>query len=309
MSFRLFIYYCALCGGWAAFFGWAFGLIAAPSVFSHPLWAAAFKGMWAGLLIALALGLVDALWNLSLRQITQISLRVGVAVLIGLVGGFAGGFVGQWLWGATGWSLFFVAGWTLVGLLIGGSVGVYEVLVSADRPQERTGALKKMLKGLLGGTAGGLLGGLLALLMRTLWSDLFHDKDPEALWSPTALGLVALGLCIGLLVGLAQVILKEAWVKVEAGFRAGRELILSRERTTVGRAEFCDLGLFGDPGVAKHHATLVLANNRYYLEDAHAPGGTFVNDQPVTGRVPLKSGDLIRVGQSLLRFRERPRRT
>ena len=25
MSFRLFIYYCALCGGWAAFFGWMLG--------------------------------------------------------------------------------------------------------------------------------------------------------------------------------------------------------------------------------------------------------------------------------------------
>ena len=33
--------------------------------------------------------------------------------------------------------------------------------------------------------------------------------------SDLAIGLVILGLCIGLLIGLAQVILKEAWVKVE----------------------------------------------------------------------------------------------
>ena len=32
------------------------------------------------------------------------------------------------------------------------------------------------------------------------------------------------------MIGLAQVILKEAWIKVDAGFRAGRELILHRGR-------------------------------------------------------------------------------
>ena len=34
----------------------------------------------------------------------------------------------------------------------------------------------------------------------------------------TGSGLVILGLCIGLLIGLAQVFLKEAWLKVESGF-------------------------------------------------------------------------------------------
>ena len=60
------------------------------------------------------------------------------------------------------------------------------------------------------------------------------------------MGFVALGMCIGLLIGLAQVILKEAWVRVEAGFRAGREMILSKPEVTIGRAESCDIGLFGD---------------------------------------------------------------
>jgi hypothetical protein len=308
MSFRLFIYYCALCGGWAGFLGWALGLFASPDVAAHPVLADAFRGMWAGLLIALALGLVDALWNLSLRNLGQIILRVGVAVLVGLVGGFLGGMIAQWLLGLTGLTVFFVLGWTLVGLLVGGSIAVFEVLASADRPGERSGAVRKMTNGLIGGTAGGLLGGFLALLLRGALAGVFHDRDPASLWSPTATGLVALGLCIGLLIGLAQVILKEAWIRVEAGFRAGRELILSRERTTVGRAESCDVGLFGDPAVEKFHANIILADNRYHVEDARTPGGTFLNDQPVAGRTPLRSGDLIRVGRSLLRFRERQKR-
>ena len=33
-----------------------------------------------------------------------------------------------------------------------------------------------------------------------------------------------------------------------------------------------------------------MTGNRYFLEDAKTPGGTFVNDEPVRGRVPLQVG-------------------
>jgi hypothetical protein len=308
MSFRLFIYYCALCGGWAAFLGWIAGRLLSPSAES-PVASAMVRGMWLGLLIALGLGLVDALWNLSLRRVGLVVARVGVAVLVGALGGLVGGMIGQLLFGATHWSVFFVFGWTLTGLLIGASIGVFEVLVSLGHKQDLVGAGKKILKSLVGGTVGGILGGVLSLLLSAAWAGIFKGRETGTLWSPTAMGFVALGMCIGLLIGLAQVILKEAWVKVEAGFRAGREMILSKERTSVGRAEACDIGLFGDPAVEKVHANIILAGNRYYLEDVNTPTGTFVNDQPIAGRTPLKSGDLIRVGRNVLRFNERQKRT
>ena len=160
------------------------------------------------------------------------------------------------------------------------------------------------MKCLIGGTAGGILGGILAMLLKMGWESALSDRSADAL-SPTAMGFVALGMCIGLLVGLAQVILKEAWIRVEAGFRSGREMILAKERTTIGRAESCDIGLFGDNTIEKLHASILQAGNRYYVEDASTPVGTFVNDQPVRGRMQLSSGDLIRVGKSLLRFNER----
>jgi hypothetical protein len=308
MSFRLFIYYCALCGGWAAFLGWCVGkpLGLAPDPDVHAILSAAVKGMWLGLLVALGLSLVDALWNLSLKRFAEIGMRVGVALLVGAVGGLFGGLVGQWLLSI--WAPFYVFGWTLTGCLIGASIGVFEVLASLVNNKDVLGAQKKIIKSLIGGTVGGVLGGILSLLLRSAWVAIIK-KDENALWSPTATGFVALGMCIGLLIGLAQVILKEAWIKVEAGFRAGREMILSKEKTTVGRAEACDIGLFGDPAVEKLHAQIVLAGNRYYLEDANTPAGTFINDQPVRGRMPLSSGDLIRVGKSQLRFRERQKRT
>jgi hypothetical protein len=302
MSFRLFIYYCALCGGWAALVGWAVGLVLSPS---NALGMVGIKGMWLGMFIALGLGLVDALWNLSLTQFHVIAMRVGVAVLVGCVAGLLGGVVGQLLFGLLKMKLFYIFGWTITGLLVGTSVGVFEVLASVVQQQNYSGSVKKMVKGLIGGTAGGLLGGVLSLVLNLGFELLFSSKEQSSLWSPSAWGFVALGMCIGLLIGLAQIILMEAWVKVESGKRAGREMILTRERTTIGRAESCDIGLFGDNQIEKLHAIILQAGNRYYVEDEHSPTGTYVNEAPVQGRVVLKSGDKIRVGASVLCFRER----
>src|SRR5689334_11367972 len=111
MSFRLFIYYCALCGGWAAFVGWALGAPMAPG---EEIKRAGVKGMFLGMFVALGLSMVDALWNLSVRQFLQILMRVGIAVLVGIVGGLLGGMVGQLLYGWV--PVFYIIGWTLTGL-------------------------------------------------------------------------------------------------------------------------------------------------------------------------------------------------
>jgi hypothetical protein len=307
MSFRLFIYYCALCGGWAAFMGWMVGRLVAPN---NDLGYVGIMGLFLGLMVALGLSLVDALWNLGTRQMGKVMVRVLVALVVGAVGGLVGGMLGQVLLDQS--QVFFIVGWTLTGLLVGASIGIFEILSSLVRQRDVTWARKKLLKCLMGGTAGGILGGTLALLLKLGWENILSGKgavgDLRSLWSPTAMGFVALGMCIGLLVGLAQVILKEAWIRVEAGFRSGREMILAKERTTIGRAESCDIGLFGDNTIEKLHASILQAGNRYYVEDASTPVGTFVNDQPVKGRMQLSSGDLIRVGKSLLRFNERQKK-
>ena len=75
-----------------------------------------------------------------------------------------------------------------------------------------------------------------------------------------------------------------------------------------GRAESCDIGLFGDNQIEKLHAIILQAGNRYYVEDERTPAGTYVNDAPVQGRVALTSGDKIRVGSNVLCFRERAKR-
>ena len=110
------------------------------------------------------------------------------------------------------------------------------------------------------------------------------------------------------MIGLAQVILKEAWIKVESGFRPGRELILAQPEVTIGRGESCDVGLFGDPGVERLHAVIQRQGNVYLVRDAGSAGGTFVNDEPIHQPRVLRSGDAIRVGRCVLRFGERTSR-
>ena len=307
MSFRLFIYYCAVCGGWAAFAAWlalwASGVVRIDNPFAKTPLIAGFLG----LLVAAGVGAVDAQLN---AVGSQRVLRVGVCAGIGLVGGALGGLVGEALHQA-GMRLglqqvsdfLMLVGWVLVGVAIGAAVGAFDLLRAATGDQAVGVAVRKTVNGVIGGLLGGFIGGLLFVAVM-----LFRATREALPNGSLAAGLVILGLCIGLLIGLAQVVLKEAWLKVESGFRAGREVMLSKNETTIGRAEACDIGLFGDAAVEKLHARIQRKNNQYYLADAETPGGTYLNDRQVRKPTPLRNGDAIRVGASVLRFGERAKR-
>ena len=79
-------------------------------------------------------------------------------------------------------------------------------------------------------------------------------------------------------------------------------------QTTIGRAEACDIGLFGDNLIEKLHARIVNRDGRYYLEDNETPDGTALNGELIDGPMLLRSGDRIEVGRCVLRFGERQRR-
>lgn len=321
MSFRLFVYYCALAGAWAGFVGWILGRMFAPdtgATFFSSILHTCIQGMFLGLAIAFGLSFLDATFNLSLQQLGKVLGRVGAAVMVGVFGGLFGSFIGgalffvvqRWEWmPAFAAQVCFVLGWTIVGLLIGTSISFSEVVGSLLSKKDFGSSVKKLIKCFIGGMIGGILGGCIAAAILAL-ARAVTGSSVEHLWSPSAIGFIAIGACIGLLVGLAQIILKEAWIKVEAGFRPGREMLIAKETTSIGRAESSDIALFGDGGVEKTHAYIVKDGGRYYLQDMESPGGSFVNDQKVDfgGRAPLKAGDLIRVGKSALRFNERAKR-
>jgi hypothetical protein len=322
MSFKLFIYYCALLGGWAALVGWGVGqALASPLPDSlgeetRPFLRTLILGLTLGASVACALGFLDVLWGLGGRHMGQALMKGMVVAVIGCISGLLGSAVGQVVYRVTNWEASTVFGWTLTGLLIGASIGLYDLLAGGARRGSAGASIRKIVNGCIGGFLGGLIGGVLHLLLGhalqgflgTLSGLLHRSSTGDEFKSTSAWGFVILGICIGLFIGLAQVILKEAWVKVEAGFRAGREMLLSKDEITIGRAEGCDIGLFGDNGVERTHCRIQLKNHRYLLFDADTPGGTYVNDQRINQPTPLRDGDLIRVGKSLLRFGERQKR-
>jgi hypothetical protein len=299
MSFRLFIYFCAAWGACAAYFGWVAGLV----VGGEGLSGAALEGMSLGVLIALGLALVDALAAASQRDAVALGLRLTLAVLIGAAGGLVGGFFGQLFYGWLKWEFLRVLGWVLTGLLVGVAPAAFDLLSAVLRNEDRRGARRKLRNGLIGGSVGGVAGAIVFLVVAGFWERLFQGS--KGLWSPTATGFAALGACIGLAVGLAQVMLKEAWVRVESGFRPGRELILTKPEITLGRAESCDVGLFGGQGVEKVHAKIARQGDRYLLSDAGTPGGTLLNGTRISEPTPLRDGDRIQIGNCVLTFGER----
>jgi hypothetical protein len=305
MSFKLFIYYCALCGGWAAFLTWAVAQGSGLRGLS-PLWlrAALIGGMF-GMLVAGAVGLVDALLN---AVGAQRLLRIATCMALGLFAGMLCGLIGDLLRALTvrflpEWLAVvpITLGWVAAGVLIGGSIGAFDLARAAATGQDPRASLKKVFNGVLGGFLGGLLGGLPFAVLAAA-GDRYFPR------SGLTVGLVVFGTCIGLLIGLAQVVLKEAWVRVVSGFRAGRELMLTKDETVIGRAEGCDLGLFGDAAVEKRHAAIRLKNNRYLLCPLGEGVATYLNGRPVTGPTPLASGDEVRLGRSVLEFGERQKR-
>lgn len=288
MSFRLFIYYSALSGAWGAFIAFLLVLLLGINGYSSALLKATAIGGVVGVVVALSVGTLDAMLNAS--GVTRL-VRVMLAGFIGLLGGMAGGCVGSVLaW----FGIPFVVGWVITGMAIGASIGFYDLVQAMSAGKSSRGAIRKLSNGLIGGLVGGLLGGLP-----------FGFLADTGFLSRTSLstGLILLGGSVGLMIGLAQVAFREAWIKVEAGFRPGRELILSKEETVIGRGESCDLGLFGDNKIEKIHARIRQEDGRYLLEDAGSAAGTYLNDELIKQEVRvLNNGDVIGVGNCVIRF-------
>jgi len=294
MSDRTFIYYCALCGSGAAFLAWAIMAATGLEIVESDLLHSILMGAVLGATVAGALGTMDTLLN---APASQRLVRVLGAAAFGLIGGLVAGMLCELLTKITPWLQF--VGWIIVGAATGASIYVYGLVQSLLSGRPLGLAKQKLTKGMTGGALGGGVGGLLFSL-----SDLIQVRDflPR---TSLVLALVILGGGVGLFAGFAHFILKEAWIKVETGFRPGREMMLDKMETSIGRAESCDLGLFGDNSINRVHARIERQGASYFLTDAGGEGGTFLNNRRVTQSTKLHSGDLIRLGGSVLMFGER----
>jgi hypothetical protein len=267
--------------GWAAFAAW---LIAAVlflgsqslNVTVEATLTSGLVGAAIGAGLNLVSGMSNAQWKRQLR-------RVAPGLVGGGVGGALGGLIGSLAFSGLG--LPRTLGWMIMGLGVGAAEGVYER------------SSRKLRNGLIGGSLGGILGGLLFDPIAGGGSGMFSQS----------LAFVILGLAVGALIGLTHVVLKEAWLTVVDGFRAGRQLILSQPVTVLGRGDHLPLPFLGYGGkdLESEHLRLVRqANGTYLAEDNHSRIGTRINGQLIQGPVALHDGDLIRLGTNIVRFNQ-----
>lgn len=276
MSFARQVYIAAILAGWAALVGWVACEFVILPLSAGAAWeaipSAGIVGAAIGVGVGAAAGLAGGGWK-------QTSSRAGAGLIGGLLGGLLGGLIGQGLYrlGLPQW-----LGWTVIGVGIGGTDGLF----SRDS--------RRLRNGLIGGLLGGLVGGL---VFRGLGAMFTGGTGMTA----RAVGFVAIGVAIGTMVGLVQVLLRNAWLTVVDGNGPGRQLILAGVSTPLGTSPEAGL-VIADAGVAEYHAALVPTSSGYEVEDRGSALGTAVNGRLVAGRSRLVNGDVIRIGSTYLRF-------
>jgi pSer/pThr/pTyr-binding forkhead associated (FHA) protein len=78
----------------------------------------------------------------------------------------------------------------------------------------------------------------------------------------------------------------------------------SKDRVTLGRRTSADVPLAWDDEVSRLHAELVRSGPDWTLsDDGLSLNGSFVNGEPIRGRRRLRDGDAVRVGSTVLVFR------
>ncbi len=85
--------------------------------------------------------------------------------------------------------------------------------------------------------------------------------------------------------------------------RTGRTAVLGDE-LTIGRAPGCDLVLGEDNFVSAHHARVFRRGQEYWVEDLGSTNGTLLNERRISTAAPLRRGDRVQVGRTLLELQK-----
>lgn len=89
---------------------------------------------------------------------------------------------------------------------------------------------------------------------------------------------------------------------VRQGAQVGTTYHITSAEVILGREEGTDISV-RDPEVSRRHVRLSWQSGNYFVEDLGSTNGTFLNGALVASPQPLRSGDTIGMGQTLLVFR------
>jgi pSer/pThr/pTyr-binding forkhead associated (FHA) protein len=72
------------------------------------------------------------------------------------------------------------------------------------------------------------------------------------------------------------------------------------EEVTIGRAPGCSVPLSDDTFASQLHARIYVREGQPFVEDLGSTNGTFLNRDRLTTTMPLRKGDRLQVGQTVL---------
>ncbi len=85
------------------------------------------------------------------------------------------------------------------------------------------------------------------------------------------------------------------------GARLGQRYLLDMPEITIGRQAANDFTI-DDDSVSRTHARITSSGSTVTIEDLRSSNGTFVQNKPVKSRATIADGDILRVGNILLKF-------
>lgn len=92
------------------------------------------------------------------------------------------------------------------------------------------------------------------------------------------------------------------FLRAERGASQGQVFNLSSGGTLLIGREGADV-VIDETKISRKHAEIsLLGPDAYFIRDLASTNGTFVNGRRVTDKVPLKSGDRIRIGDTVFGF-------
>jgi diguanylate cyclase (GGDEF)-like protein len=81
----------------------------------------------------------------------------------------------------------------------------------------------------------------------------------------------------------------------------GRKYDLDQSATVIGRSSGADIQIDQD-SISRNHARIAHEGKVALVADMGSTNGTFVNDELVVGSLPLRNGDLIKIGRTIFKY-------